>query len=132
MEERLDAIDGNHSLSYRLSIGKLEAHSKFIEGESSNKKQLEDRISSFKEELESQLDESIAKQNDLDARISSLEERDFKSQVTEEDKISPRNEHLAGQMEEIKLQLSVKFETLGVHSREIQHLLSSVESLKRN
>jgi len=62
----------------------------------------------------------------LDARISCLEERDYKSQVTEENKASPRGgDSLAIQIEELKLSMAAKFETLGVHSKEIQDLQDS-------
>ena len=65
----------------------------------------------------------------MDARISSIEEKDYKSQVTEEDKQSPR-ESLAIQIEELKLTMAAKFETLGVHSKEIQDLQQAQENTK--
>lgn len=42
----------------------------------------------MKAQFEDSLDDTNAKINELDGRVSNIEEKDFKSQVTEEDKIS--------------------------------------------
>ena len=61
-------------------------------------------LKDLKEKVETDIDETIAMVNELDRRISTIEEKDYKSQATEEDRLPVHNdqiETIQGQLEEL-------------------------------
>ena len=86
-------------------------------------------LKDLNEKVETDIDETIAKVNELDRRISAIEEKDYKSHATEEDRLPVHNdqiETIQGQVEELQLLVNAKFESLSVHSQELIELKHSL------